>query len=308
MAVQVSSRGSIRLRHDVSDEEEDFASFSDEDVERDDPVAEGSEGSDMEGAVGGEEDVTDNDEPPSEEETTQRGEVLKDISFGTLAEAQERFAPQSRKRKLPTAFDAENETPKPGRDQDRYKPPPKISRQSKHAPMIQSSRQQVSRKRDVFEPSPAIKSRDPRFDPTVMSATLNKNTVSKANKNYAFLTDYQADEILELKKQIKKAGNDPNLQASLKRQVMSIEAKIRNAEARQREEKIVKEHNQKEKDAIRAGEKAKPYYMKPSDIKKKAEEERQAGMGKKARDKAEKRKVKRDKSKDAKSMPRFRRE
>ncbi len=165
----------------------------------------------------------------------------------------------------------------------------------------------MTRKRVIFEPSPAVKFRDPRFDPTVMSTTLDKTASERANKNYSFLSTYQATEILELKSRIKKA-RDPEVVADLKRQVMSLESKVRSAEARQRENEIRKKHKQHEKEALRQGQKSKPYFLKDADIKKRATEERLQSLGKRARDKAEKRRGKREKGKDARDMPRTRRE
>lgn len=316
MATKLASRGPIRLRRD--DEAIDEASVpsspepspgSDSGSEPDSNESDSASESSGNNASPAEEDAQDLDDFEDEES----GEALNEISFGMLAEAQEKYAPKSRKRKLPGEFNESNPLEERDRSERAHqfredeRQNTKHQRQSKHAPAISSSRQQVSRKREVFEPSPAIKSRDPRFDPTIMSSNYSNNAVEKANKNYAFLTSYQAAEILDLKGQIKKA-KDPAMAAELKRKVMSVEAKIRSAEARQRESKIVKEHNQKEREAIRSGQKATPYYLKPGEIKKKAEEERVAGMGKRARDKAEMRKKKREKSKDARSMPRVRRE
>jgi ribosomal RNA-processing protein 36 len=89
---------------------------------------------------------------------------------------------------------------------------------------------------------------------------------------------------------------------------MSLDSKMRAAEAQQRERDIVKRHKQKEKEAIKTGQKSKPYFLKRSDIKKEALAERFDSMGKKARDKAMERKRKRVKGKESKGMPRFRRE
>jgi ribosomal RNA-processing protein 36 len=181
------------------------------------------------------------------------------------------------------------------------------ARSSKHAPALQSSRHAVSRRRDIFDPPTSLKSRDPRFDPTVTASNTDASALEKANKNYSFLSSYQASEILDLKTQIKKS-NDPDVVATLKRQAMSLDSKMRAAEAQQRERDIVKRHKQKEKEAIKTGQKSKPYFLKRSDIKKEALAERFDSMGKKARDKAMERKRKRVKGKESKGMPRFRRE
>ncbi|RMD43524.1 hypothetical protein DV735_g1609, partial [Chaetothyriales sp. CBS 134920] len=154
----------------------------------------------------------------------------------------------------------------------------------------------MSRSRTIFTPSAAVtKSRDPRFDPAVLqhSSSSFPAAAVAANKNYAFLTSYQAAEILEV--------------AELKRQLMSIEAKVRNAQARQRQVEILAEHKRQEKAALAEGRKARPYYLKESAVKKQIAEERRESMGKQARDKADRRRVKRDKTKAAKEMPRVRR-
>lgn len=182
-----------------------------------------------------------------------------------------------------------------------------LARTSKHAPAVQSSRHAVSRRRDIFEPAGSLKSRDPRFDPTVTASNADAAAVATANKNYSFLTSYQASEILGLKAQIQKS-KDPDAIAGLKRQVMSLESKLRAAETQQRARDIVTRHKQNEKEAILSGHKSKPYFLKQSEIKREALAEKFEAMGKKARDKALERKRKRVKGKESKEMPRFRRE
>ena len=243
---------------------------------------------------------------------------MKDISFGALAKAQEAFAPNPRKRKLQQTEDATEANPATVEGQSRidtgvadssqhkrFTAPP--GRTSKHAPAVQSSRHAVSRRRDVFEPPASLKSRDPRFDPTVTTSNADPTATDKANKNYLFLSAYQSSEILDLKAQIKKA-KDPDVIANLKRQAMSLDSKMRSAEAKQREQEIVKRHKQQEREAIKSGQKSKPYFMKRSDVKKEALAEKFESMGKKARDKAMERKRKRVKGKEAKGMPKVRRE
>ena len=240
---------------------------------------------------------------------------MKDISFGALAKAQASLAPNPRKRKLVEDDDAAEE-PRESyhrkydvdgkREANKSKSAP-LSRTSKHAPTIQSSRHAVPRKREIFEPSPALKSRDPRFDATISASSTDRTATDKANKNYSFLSSYQAAEILDLRSQIKKA-QDPDAVAELKRQVMSIESKVRSAEARQREIDILRKHKQNERELIKSGQKAKPYFLKQSELKKEALMERFDSMGKKAREKAMDRKRKRTKGKESKGMPRARRE
>ncbi|KAK4935389.1 rRNA biogenesis protein rrp36 [Elasticomyces elasticus] len=294
----------VELRHDSDGEVADEVSEehgSDEEQSQTD----GSDESDLE-------NQEQSDESSSEQEAAL---PLQDISFGVLAKAQETFDPNPRKRKLaetledsaPTSVAATAEDTFDTRKRAKEARVDAPKRSSKHAPTIESARKPVSRKRTIFEPPAAQKFRDPRFDPTVMSANRDGNATSKANKNYSFLTEYQAAEILDLKSQIKKA-KDPHALADLKRQVMSMEAKVRNAHARQKEEEIRKRHKEEEKEAIRTGQKSRPYYLKEADVRRKVKEERLQSMSKGARDKAEKRKQKREKGKEARDMPRVRRE
>ncbi|KIX93653.1 uncharacterized protein Z520_10559 [Fonsecaea multimorphosa CBS 102226] len=296
----------IQLRHDEEEEEELEASDQDSNSQTQ---------SESDASAGG--DPRSEDEDTALSSGSEAGEEapLGDISFGVLAKAQETFDPKPRKRKLAESLEeplsdqreanrAESFDTRKRAKEARINAP---KRTSKHAPTVESARKPVSRKRIIFEPSPALKARDPRFDPTVMSANRGINATEKANKNYSFLSTYQADEVLQLKAQIKKA-KDPDVVADLKRQVMSLESKIRNAEAHQREKEIQKRHKEKEKEALRTGQKSKPYYLKEADIKRLAKEERLQSLGKKGRDKAEKRRRKREKAKEARDMPRVRRE
>ncbi|KAJ9626650.1 rRNA biogenesis protein rrp36 [Knufia peltigerae] len=311
----------VQLRHDDGngddfDEEASVQNDSEVDQSADsDSDATGSESIDeVFQAPAGLSKVVDSLQDDDSSSEPEEDSALKDISFGVLAKAQETFDPRQRKRKYEEATqDAIADTGKNEEDNFDTRKRSKEARidapkrSSKHAPVIESARKPVSRKRTIFEPPAAQKFRDPRFDPTVMSANRDRNTAEKVNKNYAFLTQYQAAEILDLKTQIKKA-KDPNVVADLKRKVMSLESKVRNAEMRQKEEAIKRRHNQQEKEALRTGQKAKPYYLKEADVRKLAKEERLQSLGKRARDKAEKRRQKREKGKDARDMPRFRRE
>ncbi|KIW71588.1 hypothetical protein PV04_03735 [Phialophora macrospora] len=309
----------VQLRHDYEEDEE--LDLSDEDgSDQAQSDAENSADSDLQSEAEDtppSSDVDEDDDDDEEEETEDEQPSLADISFGALAKAQETFNPKPRKRKFaetqeqPAADgegrggDAEETFDTRKRAKEARLDAPK--RTSKHAPTVESARKPVSRRRTIFEPPPSAKSRDPRFDPTVMSTNRNPSAMEKANKNYSFLSQYQAEEILQLKTQIKKA-KDPDVIADLKRQVMSMESKMRSAQSRQRETEIRKKHKEKEKEALRSGQKSKPYFLKEADVKRLAKQERLESMGKKARDKAEKRRLKREKGKEARDMPRVRRE
>lgn len=296
----------VQLHSEISDEEDgpdDLGeSAPDDDASEDESSGSGDSDSDGQSEASS---AAETDEEPS----------LNEISFGALAKAQESFHPNPRKRKLADAQQSESSETRANHQDDFFDtrkrskeaPVQASKRSSKHAPAVESARKPVSRKRAVFDASAASKFRDPRFDPTVMSANRDRNAVDRANKNYSFLSAYQASEILELKAQIKKS-KDPETVAQLKRQVMSMEANARNAEIRQKENEIRSKHKQQEKAALSAGQKSKPYYLKDAEVKKLINEEGLQSMGKQAREKAEKRKIKREKGKDARDMPRARRD
>ena len=256
----------------------------------------------------------DSEDSEAEQSSEDEPEPLKDISFGALAKAQASLVPASRKRKadeLSRDQDGPPETTQEFEDNaQEYKSASKTirapiqGRTSKHAPAVQSSRHAVSRRRDVFEPPSSLKSRDPRFDPTVTGTSTDS---SKANKAYSFLSTYQASEILALKSQIAKS-RDPDTMANLKRQIMSLDSKLKSADARQREQEILARHKKEEREKIAIGQKAKPYFLKRSEVKKEVLKERFEGMSKKARDKAVERKRKRIKGRESKGMPWARRE
>ncbi len=267
---------------------------------------------------------------------------LKDISFGALAKAQESLAPPPRPGKRKRTVDTESNPSKtlkaeaeegvPFRPTKFFKP--SHHRSSKHAPQTLPSRHAVPRKRTIIEASPALKSRDPRFDPTILrqgTASLDAES-EKANKNYSFLTSYRHSELQTLQAQLKAAQNlpssktkprtgkpstsaapppgasDPETIARLKRQIMSLSSKLATSEIKTREREIRRAHKAKEREAIRAGRKSQPYYLKKGEVRKEVEQERTAGLGKRAREKKEERRRKREKGRDGRGLPRVRRE
>ena len=260
------------------------------------------------------------DQEVSSNPTDVEEDDLKEITFGALAQAQASFTPNPKKRKLDqrdTIYEASNrpvsyndQTSDPSHEpKSTRKPSSNTSRTSKHAPQVQTSRHAVPRHRNIFEPSPAHKARDPRFDATVTSTGPGSTSrIHSANQNYSFLSDYRANEITTLKSQLKKTTQDPALAAGLRRQIASLESHQRTSTARQREREIQRQHRAKEREAIRSGAKSTPYHLKHSEVRKQVVEERLEGMSKKALDRAEVRKEKKQKHKDAKDMPRARRE
>lgn len=222
-------------------------------------------------------------------------ESLNNISFGALAKAQSSLGPKKPKRttnhdSVNNAQD-ENQTQasplddirariREAREQKRQAsaiatPTPASAskskrdvekRSSKHAPMVQSSKHAVSRKRTIIEPPAVSKSRDPRFDPTVVGKNGRMPAASSENA-YSFLNDYRAAELKDLKEKLAKT-KDPDQKEELKRAVRSTTDRLRESEKRKREQKILAEHKKREKQMIREGKKSTPYYMKKSDLKK----------------------------------------
>ncbi|KAL4988992.1 hypothetical protein BDW68DRAFT_186737 [Aspergillus falconensis] len=251
---------------------------------------------------------------------------LNNISFGALAKAQASFAPQT-KRRIKILKEKEETTASPlddirariqeAREQKRKasiaskdssakskfdKPP---SRTSKHAPTVQSSKYAVSRKRTIIEPPSVPKSRDPRFDPTIVGGRGGGNS-SAPSDAYAFLDDYRAAELKALKEQLAKT-KDAKKREALQREIRSMTDRLRAIENNKREKEILAEHKKREKQLIREGKKATPYFLKKSDIKKQALLKKYEGMKSKDRAKALERRRKKAAAKERKEMPMERR-
>ncbi|KAL5334787.1 hypothetical protein BJX70DRAFT_347126 [Aspergillus crustosus] len=244
---------------------------------------------------------------------------INNISFGALAKAQASFGPKSKRRSKALKENEDAATPSPlddirariqeareqkrkastaSNDSSRFsnKPP---SRSSKHAPMVQSSKYAVSRKRTIVEPSSVPKSRDPRFDPTIIG---RRGGSGAPNDAYAFLDDYRAAELKDLKEQLSKT-KDIRRRDALQREIRSTQDRLRSIENNKREHDIVTEHKKREKQLIREGKKTTPYFLKKSDIKKQALLKKYEGMKSKDRLKALERRRKKATAKERKEMP-----
>ncbi|KAE8372060.1 hypothetical protein BDV26DRAFT_109454 [Aspergillus bertholletiae] len=328
-----------RVRALPEDDEEIYSEESASEEEKSDNGRSGESGSDSDSdsddlndeAL---EDINDNsehDEPVDSEddeasEDNDDGEddvqaSLSSISFGALAKAQASLGPKG-KRNVKTARLAE-ESPsttsplddirariREAREQKRQesgksKDSAKPARTSKHAPMVQSSKRAVSRKRTVVEPPSAPKSRDPRFDPTVLSHGGHHDAES-ARKAYSFLDDYRSSELKDLKAKFAKTKNAEEKEA-LKREIRSTSDRLRAIENRRREEEVIAEHKKREKQLIREGKKSNPYFLKKSDLKKQVMLKKYENMNSKERTKALERRRKKIASKERKEMPMERR-
>ena len=184
-------------------------------------------------------------------------------------------------------------------DSDSDSAPSEVGATSKHAPMAQSSKHQVTRKRQVID-VPKIKVRDPRFD-AMQQRHAHTGNVEKA---YSFLQDYQATEIAELKAAMKATKNEDDRE-KLKRKIGSMENRIKAKAAKEREQEVLRKHRKEERQKVEQGK--NPYYMKKSELKEKALVEKYKNMKGKDREKAMDKKRKKESQKEIKRMPEARR-
>ncbi|RGP79494.1 hypothetical protein FLONG3_2242 [Fusarium longipes] len=288
----------VRPRKDDDWEEPESQNSSSE--EEDDEVEEEGIRGESEDEEGDEDDDQDQEseegsEDDSEPEQSQPKIDLSSVSFGALAKAQASLPSAGRKSKTkkPTEDDNQkSETPAP-RKPTRSKDDPKPKRSSKHAPQEQTSKKPVSRRREII-PENKRQYRDPRFDPLV-----GRVDEEKASKAYAFLDEYRDKEMADLRVQIKKTKNF-NEKENLKRQLQSMESRKKANLRRQEEERLLKEHRQKEKELVAQGK--TPFYLKKSEQKKQLLVNRYEGMSKGQVDRAIERKRKKVAGKEKKEL------
>jgi ribosomal RNA-processing protein 36 len=319
----------VKARADVSEDENDYEQYSEED----------SSASIIETGADDGGDILDSSDEDAEEDVKDK---LSSISFGTLSRAQESI---SKKRKRPAGGDDEKEdklealrarlrelreskgvdtAPKKskkdadrsttasaakksrkakdddsdsdGSDSDEDGPP--HARSSKHAPMAQASNRQVTRKRQVID-VPKQQVRDPRFGP--LGGPVDDVALAK---KYSFINDYQDSEMAELKAAIKKSKSEDE-KAILKRTLLSMESKKKARENKEREQEVIREHRKKEKTAIAEGK--NPFYLKKSDQKQQALVSKFDSMKSKDRERLIERRRKKVSQKEMKNMPAARR-
>ncbi|KAJ5902519.1 rRNA biogenesis protein rrp36 [Penicillium taxi] len=314
-----------RVRAQPDQQEDIYSEESNaEEVSSDENEEEGDSDEDMSDS-----DEKEDDEELEDEETQSSNSEgdddiqasLSNISFGALAKAQASMGPKKRKGKA----SEESETASPlddirekireAREQKREaatklagsksqqaKEKKEKARASKHAPMVQSSKYAVTRKRQVVEPPNVAKARDPRFDAAVMGYSGAGRHNQATSNAYAFLDDYRESELKDLKTQMSRTKNEAQKEA-LKRQIRSATDRMKTRANEKREREVVSEHNKREKELIREGKKSTPYYLKQSDLKKKVMEKKYSEMKSKDRSKALERRRKKMASKERKEMP-----
>jgi ribosomal RNA-processing protein 36 len=186
------------------------------------------------------------------------------------------------------------------------------ARSSKHAPMVQSSKRMVSRKRKVVDVKKPV-FRDPRFD-NIGGAAPDDNTL---DHRYSFLNDYRASEIAELRRTIKKSKNEGEKE-KLKKQLLSMESQQKARENKAKQQEVISEHKKKEKELVKQGK--QPFFLKKcmyichslvelitdlflAEQKKLALIDRFQNMKSKQRDKVIERRRKKVTSKERRNMP-----
>ncbi|KAF1989195.1 DUF947-domain-containing protein, partial [Aulographum hederae CBS 113979] len=176
------------------------------------------------------------------------------------------------------------------------------ARSSKHAPTAQPSNRQVTRRRNVIE-APKRQMRDPRFS-GLTSGPLNEDAL---RKNYAFLDDYRATEVAELRSTLKdpKAKLTHNAREKLARQLKSMESRIETQKRKDQQQEVLKKYRKDESEQVAKGK--KPFYLKKSEQKKLALVERFEGLKGKDKQKAIERRRKKLGHREKKSMPEGRR-
>ncbi|KAK4148209.1 uncharacterized protein C8A04DRAFT_24008 [Dichotomopilus funicola] len=309
---------------DVS-EEEAAGSFGSDDGD-DGPSEEdaGSEGDGDDSEVGsdldGEEDSDGQDDEAPHIDASQ-------ISFGALAKAQSTMGPSSKKRRgHDNSGDESEEEEEDDKKDDGYGHPTNLTstkrpekRSNKHAPVELTSKKPVSRKRDFLTTSTAetkrAAARDPRFMPlggpraaagagAAAGSGGDKIEEIKARKAYAFLDDYRASEMQELRMTIKKT-KDPRQRARLEKELMVMESRQRAQARKDREQAVLEAHRKQEKELVKQGK--TPFYLKRAEQKKRVLVEQFQGLKKGQVDKAIERRRKKVAGREKKMLPMVRR-
>lgn len=318
------------LSDEMEDIEEDARSNSDDEEENSNSDAEESEEEEEEDEDDDNLDISDTQSIQSANDREAIQSEFRQISFGALAKAQNSIGKKrkrgaedksedqpddkksstlddirerlriARERKLGLNTNTTNNSTQ--NNNNRYNKPKPPPRTSKHAPAVQSSKIAVSRKRTIIEPT-ITKSRDPRFDPTVVkSSSSARRNNSSAENAYAFLDEYRASEIKQLKEQLAKT-KDAAQKEELKRAITSATDRQRALDNRKREREVLQEHKKKEKQLIKEGKKSQPYFLKKSELKREVLKKKYESMGSKERAKALERRRKKVASKEKKDLP-----
>ncbi|TDZ22458.1 rRNA biogenesis protein RRP36 [Colletotrichum orbiculare MAFF 240422] len=240
-----------------------------------------------------EEDDVSEASPPSKKPSID----ISSVSFGALAKAQASMpAPGRRRKRGAEPSDEESDSDSGPEENGRGKPKSAAEiakRTSKHAPTEMSSKRQVSRRREVIA-VPKMEVRDPRFDP--LSGPVDE---AKARKAYAFLDEYRADEMKQLRAEIRKT-KDATKKEEMKRLLLSMESKMKARQRKDREQEVMADHKRKEKELVKQGK--QPFYLKKSEQKKRLLMDQFANMKKRQVDRTIERKRKKVVARERKEL------
>ncbi|KAI8284728.1 hypothetical protein K4K59_007407 [Colletotrichum sp. SAR11_240] len=287
----------VRPRREQEEEPEIEETFSSE------PEEMGVEGDEMSEDEEDENEMDDEEEsdgsPPPKKPTID----ISSVSFGALAKAQASMPAGRRKRGAaaePSEQDSDSDSgPEEAENGRKLKSAADLAkRTSKHAPMEMSSKRQVSRKREVIA-VPKMEVRDPRFDP--LSGPVDE---AKARKAYAFLDEYRADEMKQLRAEIKKT-KDAAKKEEMKRLLLSMESKMKARQRKDREQELMQEHKRREKELVKQGK--QPFYLKKAEQKKRLLVDQFSNMKKRQVDKSIERKRKKVVAKERKELDKLER-
>ncbi|KAJ0308245.1 hypothetical protein COL5a_000848 [Colletotrichum fioriniae] len=282
----------VKPRREAEPEVDEQISSEPEEMGMDgDELSEDEEGPDME-----EDDEESDASPPPKKSNID----ISSVSFGALAKAQASM-PSAKRRKRGASPSEDDDSSDSGPEEVGRKPKhgaDHVKRSSKHAPMEQSSKKPVSRRREIIA-VPKMEVRDPRFDP--MSGPVDE---SKARRAYAFLDDYRKDEMKQLRAEIKKT-KDADKKEEMKRMLLSMESKMKARERKQRADDVIQEHKRKEKELVKEGK--QPFYLKKSEQKKRFLMDQFAGMKKKQVDRTIERKRKKVVGRERKELDKMQR-
>ena len=189
---------------------------------------------------------------------------LRNISFGALVNSQstlDRNTGAAKTRTDDSHTDDNDEPPFKAQKRDRAGPEAKhrkVKRESsKHAPLEMSAKKPVSRHRDVID-LPSNKSRDPRFDPLITGGAPVDMT--RTRQNYAFLDDYQEDEMKMMRAELKKGNTNDSRRAEIEKKLQSMESRKLSQKKKDEEREWLTKYKKKEREAVKDGK--TPFYLK----------------------------------------------
>ncbi|KAI3925773.1 hypothetical protein MKX01_003332 [Papaver californicum] len=136
----------------------------------------------------------------------------------------------------------------------------KVKRKNKNRPMEMSSKKPVGRFREVIQvPKKVI--RDPRFE-----SLCGDLDTDGFRKRYDFLFESKLPAEKEELRKLMKKSKDPKVTADLKDRISSIDKQLKAGSAKRTDAHILTNHKKKEREAAKQGK--RPYYLKPSDVRK----------------------------------------